>query len=359
MRAAIRGHQTVVMVDVARRAGVSQKTVSRVINDAPHVRPEVRARVQAAITELGYRPNGAARALVTQRTHLIGILAVGLPLFGPASRVFSLEHAARQRGYQIALASLPDSSPVEFRKAIHGLLSRGVEGIILEVPNHRIDVDPALLEGVPLAGTVGRIPGIERQAVVDTQQAEMGRTATEHLLDLGHETVWHIAGSLEWDAAQQRLEGWARALAAAGRRRPEVMQGDWSARSGYEIGRVLARRSDVTAIFSANDSQAMGAMRALLEAGRRVPGDVSVVGVDDVPEAEFQIVPLTTLRSDQSVISHRVLSELVALIEREEPAVADVDISHELVSRASTGPPPRGHPGRRRPSSPRSTASTN
>ena len=101
---------SVVMVDVARQAGVSQKTVSRVVNGAPHVRPEVRDRVLAVISELGYRPNVAARALVTQRTHVIGVLAVGLPLYGPALRVLSLEHGARRRGYELALASLPDTS---------------------------------------------------------------------------------------------------------------------------------------------------------------------------------------------------------------------------------------------------------
>ncbi len=340
------------MFDVARQAGVSQKTVSRVVNHAPHVRPEVRNRVLAAIDDLGYRPNVAARALVTQRTHLIGVLAVGLPLFGPASRVFSLEHAARERGYEIALASLPDMWSVALRIAVHGLLCRGAEGVILEVPNHLIDLDAAAFEGVPLASSVGRIPGIERQAIVDTQQAEVGRMATEHLLGLGHETVWHIAGALDWDSARQRREGWAAALAADGRREPEVLQGDWSARSGYEIGRVLAQRDDVTAIFTANDSQAMGVMRALVEAGRSIPGDVSVVGADDVPEAEYQMVPLTTLRYNQEMVANQVLSELVSLIDGGEPTMAGINTSHELVVRASTGPPPPRASRASRPPSP-------
>lgn len=337
------------MVDVARHAGVSQKTVSRVINDAPHVRPEVRDRVQAAIDELGYRPNRMARSLVTQRTHLIGVLAVGLPLFGPASRVYSLEHAARLRGYEIALASLPDLSSAGLRSAIHGLLSRGAEGVILEVPNRLVDVDVAVFEGVPVASSVGRIPGIEQQAVIDTHQADMGRMATEHLLGLGHATVWHIAGAVDWDASRQRQKGWAAALAAAGRRQPAVLQGDWSARSGYQNGRLLAERSEVTAIFTANDSQAMGVMRALVEAGRSIPGDVSVVGIDDIPEAEFQIVPLTTVRTDQTATSDRVLSELVALIEGGEAVSPEICISRKLVIRASTGPPRSRSSGAGRP----------
>jgi DNA-binding LacI/PurR family transcriptional regulator len=334
--------QGIVMVDVAREAGVSQKTVSRVINEAPYVRPEVRERVLAVIDELGYSPNVAARALVNQqrRTHVIGVIAVGLPLFGPANRVFSLEQAARGRGYELALASLPDMSPAGMRDAIHGLLSRGVEGIILEVPNHLVDVDEGVFRGVPIASSVGQIPGVRQQLVVDTFQTEMGCLATEHLLGLGHETVFHVAGPAGWDASRERRRGWSTALAAAGRREPEVLEGDWSARSGYELGQQLAARPDVTAIFAANDSQAMGVMRALTEAGRAVPGDVSVVGNDDVPEAEFLMVPLTTLRADQRAISEKVLSGLVALIEDRDPEDAGPPIARELVIRSSTGPPP-------------------
>jgi len=340
-KTASRERHSVVMVDVARLAGVSQKTVSRVVNEAPHVRPEVRDRVLAVIAELGYRPNVAARALATQRTHVIGVLAVGLPLFGPANRVFALEHAARQRGYELALASLPDMSLTELHKAVHSLLSRGAEGIILEVPNALVDVDPGVFQGVPVASSVGPVPGVQRQSVVLCEDAEIGRLATEHLLDLGHATVWHIAGPVEWQASRERRAGWSAALSAAHRREPEVLQGDWSARSGYQLGQVLARRDDVTAVFTANDSQAMGLLRALAEAGRSVPADVSVVGVDDVPEAEFQMVPLTTLRSDQAAISARVLSELVALIEGREQIPLPAGIPTELVVRASTGPPRR------------------
>lgn len=331
----------VVMVDVARRAGVSQKTVSRVVNDAPHVRPEVRDRVLAAIDHLGYRPNVAARALVTQRTHVIGVIAVGLHLFGPAHRVFSLEHGARRRGYELALASGPDLSSADIRTAIDSLLARGVEGIILEVPNHLVTIDEAAFRGVPIATSVGRIPGVQRQAVVDTHQAELGRLATDHLLGLGHHTVFHVAGPATWDVSRQREEGWSAALDEAGREKPRVLRGDWSPRSGYAVGQQLATMPEVTAIFAANDSQAMGVMRALTEAGRSIPCDVSVVGLDDIPEAEFQMVPLTTVRSDQESISDRVLTDLVALIEGREPAAPGPPVARELLVRSSTGPPPR------------------
>lgn len=328
-----------VMVDVARRVGVSQKTVSRVLNDAPHVRPEVRERVLAAVDELGYRPNVAARALVSRRTHTIGVLAVGTALFGPAARVFSLECAARELGYELALASLPDMSPGPIRAAVRSLLARGCEGLVLELPNHTVEIDDALLGGVPVATRVVRLPGVSRQAVVNPDQVDAGRLATQHLLDLGHPTVWHLAGPADWDAAQERRQGWSAALTAAGRPQPEVLIGDWSARSGYQLGQALAARDDVTAVFAANDHQAMGLIRALVEAGRSVPGDVSVIGFDDVPEAEFQVVPLTTVRTNDTAISHQVLSALVAVIEGAEPAFASVAMARELVVRRSTAPP--------------------
>jgi len=339
MRTGGRGAKGAVMVDVARRVGVSQKTVSRVINGAPHVRPELRARVLAVAAEMGYRPNVAARALVTQRTHVIGVVAMGTSLFGPASRVFSLEHAARERGYELALTSLPDMSLKHMRTAIHGLLGRGCEGIVLEVPNKVVDIDDALLGGVPVATSVGPIPHVSRQTVITSDQTEAGRLATQHLLDLGHETVWHIGGPEHWHAARERRQGWAAALEAAKRPQPEVLHGDWSAKSGYLLGLQLAKRRDVTAVFTANDHQAMGLMRALTEANRSIPRDVSIVGFDDVPEAEFQIVPLTTVRTDDAAISHRVLSALVALIEGGEPGSEVVEMSRELIVRSSTGEP--------------------
>lgn len=347
MTIATRDTRGPVMVDVARLAGVSQKTVSRVVNDAPHVRPEIRARVQAAIAELRYRPNVAARALVTHRTHVIGLLVVGTPLYGPTNRVFVLEQVAREMGYELALASLLDASSENLRRCIHSLLTRGVEGIILEVPTHLTDVDDFTFAGLPVVSSVGPIPGVTQQALVDPSQVEAGRRATQHLLDLGHETVLHIAGPPGWDVSHDRRRGWASALADAGRVVPEVLPADWSARSGYAWGKQLATRDDVTAIFTANDHLAMGVICALAEAGRRIPDDVSVVGFDDVPEAEFQMVPLTTIRTDHSSSSRRVLSELVAMIEGGESAAEVVRASCELIVRRSTAPP--STPRRRQP----------
>jgi DNA-binding LacI/PurR family transcriptional regulator len=329
----------VVMVDVARLAGVSQKTVSRVVNGAPHVRPAVRERVNRAIEELGYRPNVAAQALARERSHTIGVLALGTRFFGPSRRVFTLEHEARRLGYTMALTSVPDLSARSVADGIDALLKRGVEGLVVEVPTHLIDINPAQLAGLPVVTSAGWITGVSRQAVVDVDQEEACHELTSYLLNLGHETVWHVGGPRGWDAAQKRVVGWRSALRHAGARVPHVLYGDWSAASGYEQGRKLAPRDDVTAIFAANDQMAMGILRAFHEVGREIPGDVSVVGFDDVPEAEFQMVPLTTVGIDADEAAQRILAELLRMIEGGEPPVEPITLpGTELIIRKTSGP---------------------
>jgi DNA-binding LacI/PurR family transcriptional regulator len=346
VRSASRG---VVMVDVARRAGVSQKTVSRVVNNAPYVRPDVRDKVNAVIEELGYRPNVAARALARQRTHAIGMLVVGASLSGPARRLFSVDQAARRHGYTVALATVPDLDPASVGEGVESLLDRGVEGLVIEVPSHLARFDIGLLADLPIITSAGRIAGLPRQTVVDVDQAASAHEATSYLLGLGHRTVFHIAGPRDWDAAEKRRQGWRSALTAAGAPVPRVLFGDWSPRAGYRLGRRLAARGEVTAIFVANDHMAMGVLRALAEAGRRVPEDVSVFGYDDVPEAEFQMVPLSTVAIDADGAAERILSELVAMIEGAEPAPEPIELGSRLVLRSSTGPAPDG---RSRPGDP-------
>ncbi len=334
------GARGAVMVDVARLAGVSQKTVSRVVNDAPHVRPDVRDRVRRAIEELGYRPNGAAQALARERTHTIGVLALGTPLFGPSRRVFNLEHEARRLGWRVALASVPDLSPVSVSQGVDSLLRRNVEGLVIEVPTHLFDLDPTMLHGLPVVTSAGLIAGLPLQAVVDVDQEHISTELTRYLLDLGHQTVWHVAGPRDWDAAEKRLRGWRYALRERRRSVPRVLLGDWTAASGYRVGRRLAVRPEVTAVFAANDSMAMGLLRAFYEAGRPVPGDVSVIGFDDVPEAEFQMVPLTTVAVEAEVAAQRILAELLRMIEGAAPPTGPITIDGQrLVIRGSTGPP--------------------
>jgi DNA-binding LacI/PurR family transcriptional regulator len=159
--------------------------------------------------------------------------------------------------------------------------------------------------------------------------------ATQYLLDLGHQTVHHVGGPGSWLDARERTDGWLQALRSAGAPEPEVLAGDWSSRSGYEIGHQLARMPGVTAVFCANDHMALGLLRALAEGGRRVPEDVSVVGFDDIPEAAFFLPPLTTVRQDFGELGRRALRLLVDRISGHDSAGSRLPVVPELVVRSS------------------------
>ncbi|WP_251063343.1 MULTISPECIES: LacI family DNA-binding transcriptional regulator [unclassified Streptomyces] len=340
-------------VDVARLAGVSQKTVSRVLNGERYVSDEVRRRVLEAAEELGYRLNNAARALASGRTRSIGVVTLGTALYGPASLLIGIERAARDAGYALRVVNTLEGDPGGVVGAVESLLEQGVDGIVVSEPidegavSLSVDV-PVLVLGAPAAF------GGPRVVAAGVGAELLARAATEHLLDLGHVTVHHLAGPQRWFAARDRLDGWRAALAARDREQPPVIEGDWSAASGYAAGRELAHDSSLTAVFAANDDMAIGLIRALADAGLRVPDDVSVVGFDDIPVSAYVTPPLTTVRQPFDAVAHDGLRLLVQAIEKpdvELPPPNDPPV--ELVLRASTAPPSPRKAGR----STRSTAS--
>ena len=327
-----------VMADVARHAGVSHQTVSRVLNGHPNVSPETRADVLAAIRALGYRPNAAARTLVTGRTNVLGVISFDTTLYGPASMLYGIQRAAHP-GYTVAIASLPGYGRRSLPDAVERLLSQGVDGIIVIAPeNSAVEALSEVAADIPLVavgcGTRAPLPSVAVDNLAGAAHA------TRHLLDLGHETVHHVAGPGSWLDAQERADGWRHALQAAGAPEPELLRGDWSARSGYEIGHRLAALPQVTAVLCGNDSMALGVLRALAEQGREVPADVSVVGFDDVPEAAFALPPLTTVRQDLGELGRRALHLLMASICGELRPQPTLPIAPELIVRASSAPPP-------------------
>ncbi|MGW1024679.1 LacI family DNA-binding transcriptional regulator [Streptomyces sp. NPDC002577] len=333
-------------VDVARLAGVSQKTVSRVFNDEPYVSAEVRRRVLEAAEQLGYRLNSAARALASGRTRSIGVVTLGTALYGPASLLMGVERAVRDMGYALRVVNTMEGDPAGVAGAVDSLLEQGVDGIVVSEPIDEGTVSlsadvPLLVLGAPAAFAGPQVV----TAGVDAEL--LARVATEHLLDLGHPTVHHLAGPQRWFSARDRLNGWRAALAAHGRTEPPVVEGDWSAASGCSAGRELASRSDVTAVFAANDDMAIGLIRALTEAGRRVPDDVSVVGFDDIPVAAYVTPPLTTVRQPFDAVAQGGLKRLVHAIENPSadplpPSDPPVDL---VVRSSTTAPPPRTTPG--------------
>ncbi|WP_326719543.1 LacI family DNA-binding transcriptional regulator [Streptomyces sp. NBC_00243] len=330
-------------VDVARLAGVSQKTVSRVMNDEPYVSSDVRSRVLAAAEELGYRSNNAARALASGRTRSIGVVTLGTALYGPASLLMGVERAVRDTGYALRVVNTMEGETAGIAGAVDSLLDQGVDGIVISEPIDEEDgTDLSVRVDVPVL-VLGAPPPFAAQHVVTggIVSGQMARAATEHLLELGHNTVHHLAGPQRWYSARDRLDGWRVALAAHGREEPPVVEGDWSAASGYAAGRELGADPGVTAVFAANDDMAIGLIRALTEAGLRVPEDVSVVGFDDIPVAAYVAPPLTTVRQPFDAMARDGLKRLVYAIEN--PQAAPLPMAEppvELVVRASSAPPP-------------------
>ncbi len=325
--------------DVARLAGVSQKTVSRVFNSEPYVSEAVRERVLAAARELGYRPNSAARALNSGRTRRLGVVSLGSALYGPASLLLGIETQARRLGYAVSVINTAEGDVAGISGAVDALLEQGVDGIVLSEP---IDHGPSELDvDVPVL-TLGSFPGLRtpRLVVAGADATSAAATATQHLIDLGHSTVHHVAGPHRWYAARERCAGWLAALDAAGIDPPAHVEGDWSAASGYQAGRDLLPDTSLTAVFAANDDMAIGVIRALVESGIDVPGAVSVVGFDDIPTAAYLNPPLTTIAARHGEYAERGLEALVQAIEgrpsAQQRTVAD---GFQLVVRGSTARP--------------------
>jgi DNA-binding LacI/PurR family transcriptional regulator len=349
-----------VMTDVARLAGVSHQTVSRVVNGSPHVSEPTRAKVVAAMEQLGYRRNGVARALARRRSGTLGVITFDTVRYGPVSTLYSIEQAASTVGLGVSIAVAERVDSAEVVRALARLQEQSVEGIVAIAPQHdAVDALSTELRGLPAvlvggvhgggSGPVAAADELARpgQPAVGIDQRGGAAAATGHLLALGHRTVHHLAGPQGWLDAEWRIEGWRATLAEAGRAAPEPVAGDWSAGSGYRAMRaVLAADPELTAVFAANDPMALGALRALDEAGRRVPEDVSVVGFDDVPEAEYFRPPLTTVRQHFTEAGRRAVDMLRDIIGPEGRGAAAAGgpaavVPTELVVRRSTGPAPR------------------
>ncbi len=326
------------MADVAKLAGVSHQTVSRVVNGHEHVTEDTLQRVLDAMRMLDYRPNPVARALATGKSQTLGVVSFNTTLYGPASTLFGIERAAHQAGYFVSIVSLVSLKRSSVLESVDRLRAQGVGGILVIAPQavaaHTVaqlpnDIPVVAVEAGPEEG----VP------VVTVDQFAGAALATQHLLDLGHKTVWHIAGPADWLEAQQRIAGWRSTLESAGASVPPVLVGDWGSRSGYEHGRRLAADSEVTAVFAGNDSMALGLLRAFHEEGRRLPSDVSVVGFDDCPEAAYFIPPLTTIRQDFMEVGRRALNLMLEEIETGSRSVACAPVVPEIVVRESTAPP--------------------
>ena len=328
-----------VMNDVARLAGVSHQTVSRVLNAHPGVLPETEARVRAAISELGYRRNSSARALVTHRSALVGVLTTVPDHPDTVRAVVGMERALGATGRTVLYAG---AAPEDLSAVAERLLEHAPEGCVALVPGQEGEL--AALQHPPPTVVIDPDPGNPHHtlAAVGTDHLGGARALTRHLLGLGHRTVHHVTDDAPGHAARTR--GWRSALAEAG---APVPAPEIPARTGpgggHAAGLALAARraagEEVTAVLAADDLLALGVLRSLAESGLRVPGQVSVAGFGDRPEAAHLVPALTTATGDPAEVGEAAVGLLLRLLgghDTDTPLL----VPARLRERHSTGPPP-------------------
>jgi DNA-binding LacI/PurR family transcriptional regulator len=326
------------MADVAALAGVSPQTVSRVSTGNDDVRPETRRRVLEAMDRIGYLPNSATRALKSGSFRTIGVLAHQMARTGEARTVEAVVEAARIAGYTVSLVDLESPSSHDVTAAVMRLTHQSIDGLVIIRAENAgpgsLVLPPRLPVVVSDSRFVGHLPAVATDQVAGTHQA------VQHLLDLGHRTVHHLSGPEDSSPAAVREETWREILHTSGRPVPPPHGGDWSIRSGYLQGLRIADDPAVTAVFCANDEMAIGLYRALHERGRRIPEDISVVGFDDIPVAEFVWPPLTTVAQDFTLVGRSLVDMLLRQID-EGFTLTDYRalLPVTFVNRSSTCPP--------------------
>lgn len=327
------------MAEVAKLAGVSHQTVSRVVNGFPGVRPQTRERIEAAIIETGYRRNSAARTLVTRKSGLIGIITVGSFLYGPTSTLSAIDEAARAHGYSILLSSIQEGDSTIFKRAIDACLDRTVEAIVI-IAARKATVE--LLEefdlGVPLVVVGPSSRDLPDLNCLSVNQAQGAHLAVKHLVELGHRDIALLTGPANWMDARERSAGALQECDEANLV-PRIYEGDWSAADGYKYGNELAEDLEKmpTAIFAANDHMALGLIAAFHSNHIGIPEQVSIVGFDDVPEAAYYSPALTTIHQDFTALGQKVLTATLDLLEGKTPDMTPVVA--RLRERASTAAP--------------------
>ena len=340
------GKRQVTISQVAKEAGVSLQTVSRVINNRQEITPATRQHVQDIIKRLGYHPNAIARSLSQRRSHTLGVVTSGLEYYGPSHILVGVEQGANQAGLSIFLNLLHQPESENIGSIVNGLISRQVEGIIWAVPeigNNRSWFREAMPQPpVPVIFLSTR-PRDDLN-VVEIDNRNGAYMATEHLLERGHRKIGLITGPLTWWAASERRRGWQEALTAAGIpfSDSQVVEGNWSAESGERgLHELLEKSPDVQAVFACNDQMALGLMQAARSLGKRIPEDLAVVGFDDIPESAFYYPPLTTIRQGLYELGQVAVQTFVKIREAEQAgesatAAQTVLLQPQLVIRKST-----------------------
>ena len=329
---------SVTIRDVAAKAGVSHQTVSRVINDSDRVLPETRAKVEAAIAELDYSPNAIARSMAKGRTGILACIAPNLTDYTFASLISGAEIEVRKHGYFLLSASAPDGDT--FAALIDELVSsRRAEAIMVFNP-YADDRHQYLPANFPVV-FAGARPREDAMNSVALDDVSVGFDATQHLLNLGHTNIGMVTGPLEEDCAQDRCQGFNNALASKNIAvQPEfTIEGDWSAKSGYDALMAFAESGNMpSAIVAQNDLMAVGMLRAARDMGIAIPDQLSIIGIDDIPMAAYSAPPLTTIKQDFLMIGQEAAKLLIRAVEEPAAPLQHLVLPAEMVTRRSTGP---------------------
>ena len=316
----MRPNKKVTIKDVAKEAGVSTQTVSRVINNRHDVSPETRAHVQKVINDLGYSPNIIARSLSRGRTNTLGVVGYGLEYYGSFSVLTGIEQKAHELGFSLLLSLLDRIEPVNVDQSVNKLLSRQVDGIIWAVHWQVNTFDwlgPKFEElTVPLVYLNKSQRG--NDVVVAMNNRLGGRLATEHLLEQGYRRIGIITGPTDWWEAKEREAGWRDAMEQTDIKDLDRLKviGDWWAASGdVGLNTLNARSPKIDAVFACNDQMALGAMQAARRLGLKIPDDLAIVGFDDIPEAAYFYPSLTTVQQDVKVLGALAVEQMSKIIQ--------------------------------------------
>ena len=336
----------VTLRDVAELAGVSTKTVSRVVNNQGEISQSTRRRVQAAIERLGYRPNILARSLVDRRSDTLAVVAWGIDSYGSSRAVLGIEQQSNELGYSLFLSLLPKPDDSNVSPILDVLAARRVDGIVWAIPeigDNRAWIRPDVLRRLPptVFLSMQPRPGLSIIAVDNRSGA---RQATQHLLDQGRRKIGVITGPLTWWEARERYEGWKDTLLQAGLTASPllVVEGDWSAPSGERcMRRLLAQQPDIDAVFACNDQMALGVLGVAHLLGHQVPQDLAIVGFDNTPESAHFWPPLTTIYQQLVDVGRVAVQVLHKLIETRRQSEEDGEpiasiLTPELVIRQSS-----------------------
>lgn len=337
--------KNVTIKDVAKLAGVSTQTVSRVINSRPDVSPQTRARVKQVIKELEYSPNVLARSLSRGRTNTFGVVGFGLGYYGPSSVLTGVEQKSNELGFSLILSLLEDFDSTKINGIIRNLLARQVDGIIWAVPgNDRLigELSKRLSDiAVPVVYLNKLKSGHEVIVAMDNRLG--GRLATQHLLNQGYSRIGIITGPIDWWEAQEREIGWRESLEEAGHSGLDelITHGDWTAPSGESgMRHLLNRSSGIDALFACNDQMALGAIKAARSFGLTIPQELGIVGFDDIPEAAYFFPSLTTVRQNATALGALAVDQMCKFINaqvKNEKFEPDVNwIQPKLIVRQSS-----------------------